>query len=254
MPGVPGQNERMVKKLILGLAVVVVVAAAAGALWYFVLSDDEPEKATSGCDPAPCEESAFTEPEAGDAGAFDGSWTVDGAQSTASLAITETIGGLADHTAQGELTGVTGTVEVAGTQVTDASIAVDMTTLEFTDSPPGFDVANRANAMQNQGLEISAFPEATFVLSAPIELPAEVGSGETVQSEATGDLTLHGVAQPVSFSIDITADGETFRVTPTEFVPVVLADFGISVNAPGFVADIADEGSFDFLLVLQKAA
>lgn len=249
----------MPKKLILGLVALVVVAGVAfAALWYFVIDDDGPEKATSGCDPAPCEESSFTEPGGTDgtdgagAGAFDGSWTIDAAQSTASLAITETIGGVADHTAQGELTGVSGTVEVAGTEVTDADVTVDMTTLEFTDAPPGFDVANRARAMEQQGLETSTFPDATFVLSSPISLPADAGSGETVQGEATGDLTLHGVSRPVTFSVDVTADGDTFRVTPTEFVPIALADFDITVDAPGFVADISDEGTFDFLLVLTK--
>jgi polyisoprenoid-binding protein YceI len=236
----------MAKKLILGLVVLVVVVVAAGAVWYFVLDDDEPEKATVGCDPEPCAAST--------AETLDGTWDVVAADSTASLAITETIGGVADHTAQGELTGVAGTVTVTGDQVTDAEVTVDMTTLEFTDAPPGFDVANRANAMREQGLETDAFPEATFVLSAPIDLPADVEGGTTVQATATGDLTLHGVSKPVTFAIDVVASGDTFQITPSEFVPVVLADFGISVDAPGFVADISDEGSFDFELVLQQAA
>ncbi|HEX7132956.1 MAG TPA: YceI family protein [Iamia sp.] len=233
----------MIKKL-LGLVVVVALVVVGFGVWYFVIRDDSVEKATAECDPAPCEESTVD--------SVDGAWSVVPADSETTIAITETIGGIADHQVEGH-TAVEGTVQVADSSVTEASFTADMTTLEFTDAPPGFNVANRANAMKGTGLETDTFPEATFALTAPIDLGDDLTSGETTTAEATGDLTLHGVTQSITFPVDVAADGDTFRVTPSEFIPIVLADYDMSVEAPGFVADIAAEGSFDFLLVLQQA-
>jgi polyisoprenoid-binding protein YceI len=232
----------MLKKLLGVLAVVVLVLIGVG-VWYFVIRDDSVEKAEVGCDPSPCEASPTD--------SIDGTWAVvaDGSETT--LAITETIGGVADHEVEGH-TAVEGTVEVADSSVTEATFTADMTTLEFTDAPPGFDVANRARAMEGTGLETDRFPEATFTLTAPIELGDDVTSGEVVTAEATGDLTLHGQTQSITFGLDVVADGDTFRVTPSEFVPIALDDYSVTIDAPGFVADIAQEGSFDFELVLQK--
>ena len=235
----------MVKKL-LGLVAVVVLVLIGVGVWYFVIRDDSVEKATTECDPAPCEESTVE--------SVDGSWAVVPDDSESTLAITETIGGIADHEVEGH-TAVAGTLEIAGSSVTEATFTADMTTLEFIDAPPGFDVANRANAMKTTGLETEAFPEATFTLTAPIELGEDLttGAAATATAEATGDLTLHGVTKPITFAVEIAADGDTFRVTPTEFIPIALADYDMAVQAPGFVADISDQGSFDFLLVFAQA-
>lgn len=232
----------MIKKLVGVLAVVVLVLVGVG-VWYFVIRDDSVEKDTVGCDPEPCEESTVE--------TIDGTWAVVPDDSNTSLVIGETIGGVADHQVEGN-TDVSGTVEISGSEVTDATFTADMTTLEFTDAPPGFDVANRARAMEGTGLETSQFPEATFVLSEPIALPDDVTGGEPVTASATGDLTLHGVTQPVTFDVDILATGDTVQITPSDFVPIVLADYEMEVDAPGFVASIDDEGSFDFDIVLQQ--
>jgi len=233
----------MVKKL-LGLVAVVVLVLIGAGVWYFVIRDDSVEKATTECDPSPCQESTVE--------SVDGSWAVVPADSQTTIAITETIGGIADHEVEGH-TAVDGTLEIAASSVAEATFTADMTTLEFTDAPPGFNVANRANAMKTTGLETETFPQATFTLTSPIELGDDVTSGEAGTAEATGDLTLHGVTKPITFEIEIAADGDTFRVTPSEFIPIVLADYDMAVQAPGFVADIAAEGSFDFLLVFAQA-
>lgn len=233
------------KKGLTGLVAVVVVAVVGAGVWYFAIRDDTPEKRTADCPPEGCAAST--------AETLDGTWSVVDDGSEAGLAITETLGSVVDHTAEGVVDGVTGTVVVVEDRVSDVEITVDMTTLEFTDSPEAFDVGNRAGAMQRTGLQTGDFPEATFVLSEPIDLPDDVTSGEATTVTATGDLTLHGETQPITFEVDITADGDRFTITPTEFVPVVLADHGITVDAPGFVADVADEGTFDFVVVLEQA-
>ena len=232
------------KKLLAAVAVVALVAVGVG-VWWFVIRDDSVEKKTSECDPEPCAEATVD--------SFDGAWGVVAGESQGTLVITEQIGGLVDHQAQGSTGDLTGTVEVADDAVTAASLTIDLAALEFTDDPGGFDVANRANAMRTQGLQTDQFPDATFVLTAPIPLEGDLAGGDTVTADATGDLTLHGVTRSITFAVDVTADGDRVRVSPTEFVPIALADYEMTVNGPPFVADISDEGSFDFLLVLEAA-
>lgn len=234
----------MVKKLLGALAVLLLIVVGVG-VWYFVIRDDSVEKASGECDPSPCEASTVE--------SVDGSWAVASGESEGTIVITETIGSVADHQVEGKTGEVTGTLEIADSSVTDASFTVDLTALEFTDSPPVGDVANRANAMKTSGLQTNEFPEATFVLTGPIDLGEDLTSGEPVTAEAAGDLTVHGVTNPITFMVEVTADGDTFRVTPVDFIPVALDDYEMDVSAPGFVADISDEGSFDFLLVLAQA-
>lgn len=232
----------MVKKLIAAVGVVVVLLVGVG-VWYFVIRDDSVEKTTAECDPAPCEASTVD--------SVDGTWAIDTDASEGTIVITETIGSIADHDAEGKTGPVTGELTVADGQVTAADITVDLTGMEFVDQPTGFDVGNRTNAMRTQGLETDAFPDATFSLTAPIDLGDDPTAGTT--AAATGDLTIHGVTKSVTFDVTVEPDGDTFRITPVEFIPVVLADYEMEVSAPPFVADIADEGSFDFLLVIAQA-
>lgn len=234
----------MGKKVLVPLAVVAVLVVGAG-VWWFVIRDDSVEKATVECDPAPCEASTVE--------ALDGTWQVVPGESRGTIVITEEIGGVLDHQAEGRTGEVTGTVTVAGDEVTEGGFTVDLTALEFTDDPGGgINVANRANAMRTQGLETDEFPEASFALTEPVALDGDLTSGETVAATATGDLTIHGVTRPVTFEVEAVADGARVRVTPTDFVPVALADFEMTVDGPPFVASVSDEGSFDFLLVLEQ--
>ena len=237
----------MVKKLI-GAAVVLVVLAGAG-LWWFVLRDDAPEELSVDSR----SEDGTSTPTGTTPDSFDGTWAVvAGGDSQAGFRIQEDFaGGVVGHEAVGRTPAVEGSVTIAGSSVTEASFTADLTALEFTDTPPGVNAANRANAMRSKGLETDTFPEATFVLTAPIELGEIPGDGDTTTAEATGDLTLHGVTQSVTFTVEAKVEGDTIRVASADPVPVVLADFEIEEPTAPFVASVSDEGSFEFLLVLQ---
>lgn len=233
------------KKLLGVLAVVIVVAGA--VLYWFVIRDDAPEELAldSGSD---------TEQPTGEApDSFDGTWTVqEEGDSQAGFRIEEEFAGAIDHTAVGRSPEVTGEITIAGTQVTEGSFTVDLTALEFTDDPPTGSVGSRAGAMESQGLETSQFPEATFALTAPIDL-GEIPSGnESITVEATGDLTLHGVTESVTFSVDAQVSGDTIRVASTDPVPVLLADYGIEEPRAPIIASVSDEGSFEFILVFVQ--
>lgn len=236
------------RKIVVAL-IVVVVLVVAGAVGWYVLRDDSREDLT------------VEQPDGDGGGAatgeapesLDGEWTVvEGSDSRAQLSIVEDLTALPDHTATGETTEVTGSITIAGTEVTEATFTADLTGLEFDDTPPGLDVANRRRAMEDEGLELSRFPEATFTLTQPIDI-GEPAEGETLTAEATGELTLHGVTREITFTVEAVQQGAQIRIAAADAVPVALADYEIDKPTAPVVASIEDEGTFDFLIVLEPA-
>lgn len=237
----------MVKRVVVVVVALVVVGGA--AFWWFVLrSDPPPELSVDGGETS-------TAVEVGDPPAtLDGTWrVVTGGDTTAGLRIDESFaGGLADHTAVGRSTEVSGSLAISGTEVTGGSFTVDLTKLEFTDDP-GRSVANRANAMRSRGLETSRFPEATFAITEPVDFGSRPDEGEVVTLDVTGELTLHGVTRPVTVPVEAKLVGDTLRIATADPVPVVLADYDIDKPTGGPIAAIDDAGSFEFLVVLEQA-
>jgi polyisoprenoid-binding protein YceI len=235
------------KKIILVVVALVVVVGAVGAFLYF--RDDAPEELS-------LENSDDTDNPASESPAeIDGTWTVKSEDpTTAGFRITEKFaGGAANHTAVGRTSSVTGDLTIAGTSVSEAEFTVDMTSLEYTDSPPGLDVGNRKRALENIGIETNKFPEASFKLTEPIEFGEVPADNQQIEAEATGELTLHGVTNEVTFSVDAKLDGADLTVVSSDPVPVSLADYDMSAPVAGPVAEVSDDGKFEFLLVLNKS-
>jgi polyisoprenoid-binding protein YceI len=243
-------------KKLLGLILVVLVLAG-GAFYWFVIRDDAPPKfslsnpssTTVGTSDGSTSSSTSVGPLV-----VDGKWTVRSGEPTAAgFRINESFAsGLADHTAVGRTNVVSGSITVAGTKVTEAAFTVDMTRIGFTDDVPGLNVANRTGAIHDQGLETARFPEATFVLTKPIDLGSVPKVGKQITAQATGDLTLHGVKRSVTFSVDAQLVGGRLEIVSTEPVPVNLADYEMTAPEAPFVASVSDKGSFEFHLFLDK--
>lgn len=242
-----GQTGPMGKKLV-GAFLVVVVLVGAGVYW-FVVRDDAPEELSLDSGSEGSTEAAGDAPDT-----FDGTWVVrTGGDTTAGFRIEEEFAGAISHTAVGRSPEVDGSLTLDGPEVTAADVIVDLTALEFTDDPPTGNVGNRAGAMEDDGLETAEFPEATFTLTEPVDLGGDPADGFTTTADAAGELTLHGVTAPVTVPLEARVEGDTIRVATVEPVPVALSDHDIEVRTPPFVASIADEGSFELLLVFEKA-
>ncbi|MFN8017421.1 MAG: YceI family protein [Acidimicrobiales bacterium] len=232
---------------VLGIVVPVLLVA----LGVVTLSGDD-----SAPKPIAIEAGAGSTPTGTAPASLDGTWKVvgDGA-STAGLRIDESfVRGLKEHTAVGRSTAVTGSLEVAGTKVTDAKVTVDLSALEFTDDP-GFPVMNRVNSMRRVGLETDRFPTATFELTEPIDFGERPAEGKVVDATSTGELTLHGVTKEVTVPIQAKLAGDTITVAtnPEDPVEVSLADHGIDKPVLGPVANVADTGTFELLLVFEPS-
>mgnify|MGYP001823363913 FL=1 len=93
------------------------------------------------------------------------------------------------------------------------------------------------------------FPTAEFVLSEPIELGTEAIEGASVETTATGELTLRGVTNPVTF--DVTAELTNGRIGVLGNIPVVFADYEIAnPSVPGITTE--DNGLLEFVLVFEE--
>lgn len=252
------------KKIVIAVVAVLVVAVG-GFLVYanFIREDAEPEltlstttaPAADGSDTTTAVDSTDTTADAASGDGVDGTWNVEQNDvTTAGFRIDETfVGGLDSHTAVGRTDVVTGSITVAGTEVTEGSFTADLTALEFTDDPPGLNVANRKRAMENGSLEINQFPEATFTLTAPIDLGEVPAEGTPISAEATGELTLHGVTKEITFTVDAQLIDGKIEVVSQDPVEVVLADYEIDAPTFGPVADASDTGFFEFQIQFTKA-
>ena len=99
---------------------------------------------------------------------------------------------------------MTGSITIDGTSITAADFTADLRTLESDDD-------RRDGQLRQQALETGEFPEATFVLTQPIELGGVPADGETIEVTATGDLTLHGVTNSVQIPLQARLDGRRHR-------------------------------------------
>jgi polyisoprenoid-binding protein YceI len=146
-------------------------------------------------------------------------------------------------TAVGRTTAVTGSMAIAGQQMTSASFVVDMTQVKS-------DRDQRDAQFQGRIMQTAQFPKATFVAS-PIKLPAVPSNGATVDIPATGKLTLHGVTNDVSTTLTARRTGNTIEVSGS--IPVTFADYKIDNPSASFVTT-QDHGSVEFLLKFSPSS
>ncbi|MEM9204073.1 MAG: YceI family protein [Actinomycetota bacterium] len=251
----------MNKKLIGGgIAAVVVLVAA---VWFLFFRSDAPEAVDVDsaneqldADLAAAAEEGDDDAAADAAAAFDGDvdgeWIVDdeigdfdfetASGSFAGFRVDEelTIG---EVVAVGRSGGVTGSVTIAGGQLTAADITVDMTTIVSNDS-------RREGAIRG-AVGASTNPTATFVLTEPVNLPDGIRDGEAVTVDAIGDLTVNGVTNSTSFSITALVRDDGFGII-TGSTNIVFADFDVTAPSAPIVVSVDDNGIVEFQLVVAK--
>lgn len=238
------------KRAVIALVAVVVLGGAFGVWWYLIRDDtpppaalpDRPDPESSGDGPAGSTETA------------DGRWSIVAGDDTfAGFRITENFTGGIDNTAVMHSPAVTGTLEVDGTAIDDVTVEVELGALVSKDSvPPGVPgIENRVGQMRGDGLEIDAFPTASFELTEPIALAGEPTAGETITADATGDLTVHGETRSVTIPIEARWSGDVVDVAGS--LEVALADYGMTPPERPFVS-ASDTGTLEFQLAYERTS
>ena len=98
-------------------------------------------------------------------------------------------------------------------------------------------------------MDVAKYPTATFTLTAPIDFGQVPADGGTVTATATGDLTLHGTTNPVTF--DVTATYKNGLVGVLGQIPIVFADYGIP-NPTFATVTTEDNGLLEFVLIFER--
>jgi polyisoprenoid-binding protein YceI len=239
------------------LAATTAVLLAGAGLWYFVLRHDAPAAVDLDQALAGIEAPATTVPPASTAttaaaattAATDGTWRVDpsitNAQGTGSFTgfrIDEVLVSVGSTTAVGRTTTVDGTLTVSGSTVSAAQISADLTDITTNDS-------RRDDAVQ-RALSTTRYPNATFVLTQPIQVGSVPADGQRISVPATGDLTIRGVTRQVTIELQAQLQGDVLVVVGS--APVALADFGVTAPTAPVVASVEDQGTFEFQLYFRR--
>ena len=155
----------------------------------------------------------------------------------------------AESDAVGRTSAITGQAVLAaqgsGLAVTSGSFTVDLTQLQSDDN-------RRDDQLRRQAIETGRFPSATFTLSGPVQLPAEAATGAVVDVTLSGELALHGLTKHVEIPAQAQLQGGRIQVAGSYSFP--WSDFGIEKPNSFSVLSVADQGTLEFRLVLQKAS
>jgi polyisoprenoid-binding protein YceI len=137
---------------------------------------------------------------------------------------------------------VTGELVIEGTTITAASFEVDVASITSDDS-------RRDGQFRGRIMNAAEFPTARFTLTVPIELGSLPEAGEQITATATGELTLRGETQLVTF--EVTAQHSDTRIGVLGEIAVVFADFLIANPSISGIA-VEDEGLLEFVLVFER--
>jgi polyisoprenoid-binding protein YceI len=98
----------------------------------------------------------------------------------------------------------------------------------------------RNRAIGNQILDTGNFEFITFTPTEISGLPEAVSSGETVNFQITGDLTIRDVTNEVTFEATVTFVSDD-RLDGSASTIVVKEDFGLTIPNVPFVANVSEE-------------
>ncbi len=239
------------KKALLAVLALIVVLFIAVFSW-FTLRDEGPDELVLGeraTTTTSDETTTTSEPtatsdtsEAPAPDGIEGTWQLSGNSVAGYRVVEDFAGGLSDFEAVGRTSEIEGSLTISGTQVTDANFSVDVASIESDDS-------RRDGQFKGRIMSADQFPSADFVLTSPIELGSVPAEGETITADATGELTLRGVTNTVTFPLTARwIDGE---IETLGSIDVLFTDYGID-NPSTQVISVRDEGLVEFSLIFIR--
>jgi polyisoprenoid-binding protein YceI len=172
---------------------------------------------------------------------FDGDW-IPTTASEFGYRVEEVLAGV-NTTAVGRSNEIEGLLTIEGTTATVVDVTVLVENITSDDSL-------RDGQFRGRIMNADEFPTAEFRITEPIDFGRIPVGDEQITATATGELTLRGVTNPVTF--DVTAQTTGGRIGVLGSIPVVFADYGIDNPSFGAVRT-EDEGLVEFVLVFERA-
>lgn len=136
----------------------------------------------------------------------------------------------------GRTSEVTGSLVIFHQEIASGSFQVDLSKLT---------IGGKQNASFFQLLDTSTYPMATLTLTQPIVFPSLSTNGQTIESQATVSLAMHGITHAVTLTIMARYNGSVLEATGS--VSVRASDWGI--KSP---FGVHNNAVIEFLVVLRK--
>lgn len=179
------------------------------------------------------EESAAAETETGTAQTF----VIDQSQSVASFTLDEELMG-APTTVVGTTSLVSGEIQIDPANPSATTVGtIQIDASDFTTDSDRRNGAIRRFILQTND---AANQYITFTPSNIEGLPDAVTVGDSFTIQITGDLTISGVTNPVTFETVITVDADN-QISGTATTEVLRSDFNLTIPSVPSVANVTDE-------------
>lgn len=198
--------------------------------------------ATAAPTASPTAEATSTPPPSGGP-SLAGSWRIsDQGQSFLGYRVREELARVGFQTAVGRTTAVTGSLFFDGQSITSVHVEGDLSQLVSDD-------VRRENHLRGQSLETELYPIATFDLTAPITVGANIAEGVPISVTAVGDLTIHGVTQRVAIPLEGQLSAGLVVVVGS--LEIQFADYDIDTPDSGLVLSVEDHGIMELQLIFE---
>jgi polyisoprenoid-binding protein YceI len=234
-------------KIVLLASTTAVALVAIGLFAFLALRDDGPaelvigERATTTASGS-SEASSTTAAPPSEIEGVEGTWSTTDDSLAGYRVVEDFVGGLSDFEAVGRTSVLDGTLTIEGTTVTDARFSVDVASITSDDG-------RRDGQFRGRIMDAAGFPEATFVLTSPIELGSIPAAGQQITASAAGELTLRGATVPVEFPLTARIVGEEIETLGS--IPVLFSDYGID-NPSNAIVSVRDDGVVEFSLIFAR--
>jgi polyisoprenoid-binding protein YceI len=217
-----------------------VVVLAVGGTYVYIHVIEGPAPAPLSLKAAtssPSSAASTAQPGGASTGSLDGTWRV-GAGSQAGYRVKEVLLGQ-NNIAVGRTSHVTGDLVISGSTVRSATFSVAMATIHS-------DQSQRDAQFDGRIMDVASYPVGRFTLTRPISLAPVPAAGVIKTYSATGDLTLHGHTQPVTFTVS--AERTSGKIEVSGSIPVTFAKWGIGNPSFGNFVTTQSRGVLEFLL------
>jgi polyisoprenoid-binding protein YceI len=134
----------------------------------------------------------------------------------------------------------------------DGTVLADQSTINVDLSKLQSDESRRDNFIQRDTLQTSRFPMATFVPRSVQGLPTPLPTSGEATFQLVGDLTVHGVTQPVTWQVSAQFADKT--VTGNATTSVKITDFGMTPPKAGPVLGIEDALTLELAFTAAREA
>jgi polyisoprenoid-binding protein YceI len=244
-----------------GGAVALVVAALVA---YFVLFGNSPDEvslesavdsaesatATTGAESSQTETGGTETTES--TGGIAGMWVVDtsigefsfedATSSFVGFRVQEELATIGATEAVGRTPTIDGSLTIDGSTVTEVSLTADMTDIVTNNS--------QRNSRVQSALSTSEFPMASFTLTRPFDIPADLSDGDQFSVSAVGDLTIVGVTNEIEIPLEAQVVGDLVVVVGS--VDISFDDWDVSVPSAPIVASAEDHGPLEMQLFFAR--